>query len=157
MQNQMVETIIGALVVLVAAFFLWFAYGQTEQPAGPGYTLTARMDNATGISAGTDVRIAGIKVGTVLSTELDPQTYTANIAFTVQNDVELPEDSSIRIAQEGLFGGSFVQIQVGGDFENLLHDGGQIVQTQGSIDIIGLIQRAMFGGANGGGGNGNGE
>jgi phospholipid/cholesterol/gamma-HCH transport system substrate-binding protein len=151
MNNQMVETIIGAIVVVVAAVFLWFAYGQTEQAAGPGYTLSAQMDNATGIGAGTDVRIAGIKVGTVTSTELDPLTYTANIVFTVQNDVELPEDSSIRIAQEGLFGGSFVQIQVGGDFENLLADGDEIVHTQGSIDIIGLIQRAMFGGGNGNG------
>ncbi len=148
MKNQMVETVIGAAVVVVAAVFLVFAYGQTEQAAGPGYTLSARMDNATGISAGTDVRIAGIKVGTVLSTELDPQTYTATIAFTVQNDVELPEDSSIRIAQEGLFGGSFVQVQVGGDFENLLGDGDEIVHTQGAVDIIGLIQRAIFGGGN---------
>ena len=151
MKNQMVETIIGALVVVVAAVFLWFAYGQTEQAAGPGYALSARLDNATGVSAGTDVRIAGIKVGTVTSTELDPLTYTATVNFTVENSVELPEDSSIRIAQEGLLGGSFLQIQVGGDFENMLADGDEIVHTQGSIDIIGLIQRAMFGGGNNGG------
>jgi len=97
------------------------------------------------------VRIAGIKVGTVTGTELDPLTYTATIHFTVENSVELPEDSSIRIAQEGLLGGSFLQIQVGGDFENILADGDEIVHTQGSIDIIGLIQRAMFGGGNNGG------
>jgi len=149
MSNQMVETIIGAVVIAVAAFFLFFAYGQTEQAAGPGYVLSARMDNATGISAGTDVRIAGIKVGTVTRTELDAINYSARIHFTVQTDIELPEDSSIRVAQEGLFGGSFIQVQVGGDFENLLGEGDEVFQAQGSIDIVGLIQRAMFGGNNG--------
>lgn len=149
MKNQMVETIIGAAVIAVAVVFLVFAYGQTEQAAGPGYTLTATMDNATGIGAGTDVRISGIKVGTVTATELDSLNYSARIYFTVQNDIELPEDSSIRVAQEGLFGGSFIQVQVGGDFENLLADGDEVFQAQGSIDIIGLIQRAMFGGGNG--------
>lgn len=151
MKSHMAETIIGAVVVVVAAVFLVFAYGQTEQTTGGGYTLTARMDNATGIGAGTDVRIAGIKVGTVLATELDPRTYTATLSFTVQDNIELPEDSSLRVAQEGLFGGSFIQIQVGGDFENMLGDGDEIVHTQGSVDIIGLIQRAMFGGTNNGG------
>jgi phospholipid/cholesterol/gamma-HCH transport system substrate-binding protein len=146
MKNQTVETLIGAIVIIVAVGFLYFAYGQTEQAAGPGYTLQATMDNATGISAGTDVSISGIKVGTVTQTELDAQTYAARIWFTVQNDIELPEDSSIRVAQEGLFGGSFIQVQVGGDFENLLGDGDEVFQAQGSIDIIGLIQRAMFGG-----------
>lgn len=146
MRNHMVENIVGALVIIIAAIFLYFAYGQTEQTSGNGYTLTARMDSATGVTAGTDVRIAGIKVGTVTSAELDPITYTAVLTFTVEEGIELPEDSSIRIAQEGLLGGSYVQVQVGGDFDNLLADGGEIVHTQGSIDIIGLIQRAMFGG-----------
>jgi len=148
MKSHLVETIVGAAVIGVAIFFLVFAYGQTEQAAGPGYVLSARMDNATGISAGTDVRLSGIKVGTVTRTELDLVNYSARVYFTVQQDIELPEDSSIRVAQEGLFGGTFIQVQVGGDFENLLADGDEVFQAQGSIDIIGLIQRAMFGGGN---------
>jgi phospholipid/cholesterol/gamma-HCH transport system substrate-binding protein len=149
MQNQLVETIVGAVVVAVAVIFLVFAYGKTEQTSGAGYTLTARVDNAAGISVGTDVRVAGIKVGTVTNTSLDELTYNAVLELTVSEDVELPEDSSMRVASEGLLGGSFIALQVGGDFENMLGDGDEIVHAQGSIDIVGLIQRAMFGGNNG--------
>ena len=150
MKDQLVETLIGAVVIVVAAVFLIFAYGQTEQTSGGGYTLTAKIDNAAGVTVGTDVRIAGIKVGTVTETRLDEQTMIAVLEFTVESGIELPEDSSMRIASEGLLGGSYVMIQVGGDYENILRDGDEIVHTQGSIDIVGLIQRAMFGGSNSG-------
>ena len=149
MSNQMVETIIGAAVIAVATFFLFFAYGQTEQTSGGSYTLTASFDNVAGVTVGTDVRIAGIKVGTVTAARLDLLTYNAELEFTVQQDIELPEDSSIRVASESLLGGTYLLIQVGGDFDNMLGDSDEVFQTQGTVDIVGLIQRAMFGGSNG--------
>ena len=147
MKSHLVETIVGAVVIAVAIIFLVFAYGQTEQTSRAGYTLIARVDNAAGITVGTDVRMSGIKVGTVIETRLDPITYDAILELSVEEGIDLPEDSSMRVASEGLLGGSYIALQAGGDFDNLLGDGDEILLAQGSIDIIGLIQRAMFGGA----------
>ncbi len=149
MKDHLVETLIGAAVIAVATLFLFFAYGQTEQTSGGGYTLTATLDNAAGIGVGTDVRIAGIKVGTVTSAELNKTTYNAVLEFTVESDIDLPEDSSLRVAIEGILGGTYLAIQVGGEFETMLRDGDEIVHTQGSLDIVGLIQRAVFGAGGG--------
>ncbi len=147
MKDHLVETLVGAAVIVIAVMFLGFAYGQTEQTSSEGYTLTAKIQSAAGISVGTDVRIAGIKVGTVTGTRLDPITYRAIIEFTVEEGIELPEDSSMRVAIEGILGGNFISLSPGGDYDNLLSDGGEIAHAQGSIDIVGLIQRFAFGGA----------
>lgn len=146
MTEHLVETLVGAVVVAVAIIFLTFAYGQTEQTSGDSYTLSAKVMNASGISVGTDVRIAGIKVGTVIATELDETSYRAVLYFTVETGIELPEDSSMKVAIEGILGGNFIALSPGGDYENLLADGGEIIHAQGSIDIVGLIQRFAFSG-----------
>jgi len=148
MKEHLVETLVGAAVILVAVVFLTFAYGQTEQTSSDSYTLSAKVANAAGITVGTDVRIAGIKVGTVTRTTLDPITYRAVLEFSVEQGIELPEDSSLRVGIEGLLGGNFIAVSPGGDYENLLADGGEIIHAQGSIDIIGLIQRFAFGSGN---------
>jgi len=150
MKEHLVETLVGAAVIAVAVIFLSYAYSHTEQTSSAGYTLTAKVQNAAGITVGTDVRIAGIKVGTVTDTHLDPITYQAILEFTVEQGIELPEDSSMKVAIEGLLGGNFIAVSPGGDFDNLLGDGGEIIHAQGSIDIIGLIQRFAFGGVDDG-------
>ncbi len=153
MKNHLVETLIGAAVIAVAAFFLFFAYGQTDPITGDTYTIVARVDNAVGVTAGTDVLIAGVKRGTVTSVDLDDR-YRAVITMEIQGDVELPEDSSMRIGQEGLMGGTFVRLEVGGSDEFMLADGDELAFATGSVDLIGLLQQSVFGG---GGGNNNGS
>ncbi len=147
MSNQMVETLVGAAVVAVAAFFLFFAYGQTDQISGETYTIFATVESAAGIHPGTDVTIAGVKMGTVASVELNDR-YRAEIALLIESNIELPEDSSMRTAFEGLFGGSYIRLDLGGS-DVMLEDGDELAFATGSIDIVGLIQRAMFGGGNG--------
>jgi phospholipid/cholesterol/gamma-HCH transport system substrate-binding protein len=144
MQNNSFETLMGALVIFVAAGFLYFAYTSTSIGSLGGYDLKARFASADGIATGTDVRLHGIKIGRVSSLELDPKNYAAIVQISIRNDVQIPDDSSIKITSAGIMGSSYLAIQPGGS-EKVLPAGGEITNTQGSIDLMGLIGRAIYG------------
>lgn len=144
MQNNTVETLIGAIVVAVAAAFLFFAYSSTQSGTINGYDVKASFGSADGIATGADVRLHGIKVGTVSSIELDPKNYDAIVHLSLRNDVHVPDDSSIKVISSLLGGNSYLSIQPGGS-DKMLGAGGVITNTQGSIDLMGLIGRAIYG------------
>jgi phospholipid/cholesterol/gamma-HCH transport system substrate-binding protein len=108
-----------------------------------GYRVVAEFDRAEGVSIGTDVRISGIKVGSVVEQTLDPATYFARVVMSIKPEVKLPEDSSVKVALEGLLGGAYLSIEPGGS-ESYIPDGGRIEITQGSIDVVGLLGQAVF-------------
>jgi phospholipid/cholesterol/gamma-HCH transport system substrate-binding protein len=142
--NNMVETLIGAVVVLIAVGFLVFAYSSTSAGSLSGYSVEARFTSADGINAGTDVRLHGIKIGTVSSVDLDPRTYMAVVHMNVRSDVPIPDDSAIKVTSTGLLGNPYLSIQPGGSPKNIAANG-QIPNTQGSVDLMGLIGRAIYG------------
>ena len=141
MSNSVAEAVIGAAVLATAAGFVLYA-GQTRglQLARDSYELHASFRSAEGITVGTDVRLAGIKVGSVQALELDPASYRAEARFTVQSDLMLPEDSDVKIASEGLLGGSFLEITPGAS-EFMLAAGDEVVNTQGSVNLLNLLMR----------------
>ncbi len=141
MTNTVAETMIGALVVAVAGgFVVYAAQSAGMQSSRDSYALTAAFRSVEGISVGTDVRLAGIKVGSVSDMVLDPATYEARLRFTVRSDLEIPEDSDVKIASEGLLGGSFLELTPGAsDF--MLGDGGEVLNTQSSVDLLNLLMR----------------
>ncbi len=144
MQNNTVETLIGALVVAVAAGFLFFAYTSTSSGSINGYDLKAAFNSADGIATGSDVRLHGIKIGTVSSIDLDPKTYQAIVHLSVRNDVHIPDDSSVKVVSSLLGGNSYLSVQPGGS-DKMLESGGVITNTQGSIDLMSLIGRVIYG------------
>ena len=154
MQNSIVETLIGAVVIAVAAVFLFFAYTSTGSAPVSGYNVIANFNRADGVNIGTDVRLSGIKVGTVSRLALDPKTYNAVVTISLENTVKLPEDSSVRITSEGLLGSQYLSIEPGGS-EDYIKPGGEIENTQGTIDLLGLLSKAVFG-ATGGAASGGG-
>nr|MDJ0859891.1 MlaD family protein [Dinoroseobacter sp.] len=108
MSNTSTEVVTGAAVLAIAVGFLVFVSNSTGlSRAGGGYDLVASFRSADGISIGTDVRLAGVKVGTVTSLALNPETYRADTTITVSGSVEIPDDSAIAISSEGLLGGNF--------------------------------------------------
>ena len=144
MQNSIVETLIGAAVVAVAVLFLAFAYSSTGSGAVSGYEVLAKFNRADGVNVGTDVRLSGIKVGTVAKMSLDPKTYNAVVTIALANDVKLPDDSSVRITSEGLLGNQYLSIEPGSSMTTIMA-GGEIENTQGAIDLVGLLGKAVFG------------
>lgn len=144
MQNNTFETLIGAIVVAVAVGFLYFAYSSTHVGSVNGYDVKATFSSADGIASGADVRLHGIKVGTVSSIDLDPKTYNAVVHLSLRDDVKIPDDSSVRVISSLLGGNAYLAIQPGGS-EKMLMAGGVITNTQGSIDLMGLIGRVIYG------------
>jgi phospholipid/cholesterol/gamma-HCH transport system substrate-binding protein len=148
MQNNTVETLIGAIVVLVAVGFLAFAYTTTSSGSITGYELRARFSSADGIAPGADIRLHGIKIGSVSSIDLDPRTYNAIVRLNIREDVKIPDDSSVKVISSLLGGNSYLAVQPGGS-DRMLTAEGEITNTQGSVDLMGLIGRAIYGNTGG--------
>lgn len=144
MQNNTVETLIGAIVVVVAAIFVVYTLRTTDTGGVSGYDVQAVFASADGVNPGTDVRLHGIKIGTVSGLELDPKSYQAIVHISIRNGVQVPDDSSIRVTSSGLLGSSYLSVQPGGSAK-MLTQGGKILDTQGSIDLMSLIGRALYG------------
>lgn len=140
------EIIAGALVLAVAAAFL--AYGARFVDLGgagsDAYPLSASFRSAEGISVGTDVRLAGVRVGTVTALELDPATFRARADFLLDPSVEIPDDSQVAISSEGLLGGNFVEILPGGSPFNYAA-GDEVLDTQGAVSLISLLMKYVSG------------
>jgi phospholipid/cholesterol/gamma-HCH transport system substrate-binding protein len=138
-----VEIVTGAAVLLLAAGFLGYAVAHTGRSAGSGYELTAKFDHIDGLGVGSDVRIGGVKVGSVEQTGLDPKTYQALVTLSVRDSIGVPDDSSAVVTSDGLLGGKYLAIQPGGDAKMLPH-GGEITVTQGSISLESLLGKFIF-------------
>lgn len=138
LKEHVAEALAGLAVLAIAGWFLAFALGRTGASGTDSYELKARFPNATGITVGSDVRVSGMKVGTVTSQSLDPGTFQAVVTLSVDKAVTLPLDSSAAITSEGLLGGSFIALVPGGDPEKLA-PGDEITDTQGATDLLGLI------------------
>ena len=143
MSGNFVETLIGAMVLSVACFFLYFSYDKADAGAVSGYSLSARFDKVDGVKIGSDVMLAGIKVGTVIEQSLDPKEYLAVLQISLATDVQLPDDSAIKIASDGLLGGKYLSIDPGGS-ETFLEAGDEIRFTQGAVDLTELIGKAIY-------------
>ncbi len=143
-RHSAIEIATGAAVLLIAGGFLVYAVANTGQHIGAGYTLHAEFDHADGLGTGAEVRIAGVKVGSVQGISLNTKTYQADVAFSVQRDVSLTTDSSATISTDGLLGGKYLALATGGD-EASLKPGATITITQGSVNLESLLGAYIFG------------
>jgi phospholipid/cholesterol/gamma-HCH transport system substrate-binding protein len=144
MRDQIAETLVGAVVLAIAAVFLTYSLTTAERTGRGGYPLSARFGSVDGLATGADVRLSGVKVGSVSGIRLDPTTYNAVVDFTVAQGVQIPTDSSASLKNEGLLGGVFLDIQPGGE-EDPLPPGGEIEYGQGAIDVIRLLSEFVTG------------
>ena len=145
MNSRLVESLIGAVVLVVAGGFLYVAYTTTDVAGRDGYPLLARFERVGGLNLGADVRLSGIKVGTVTREELDPDTYQAVVHFVIDRAVRLPDDSAASITSDGLLGDTYLELQPGGS-PDYLAPGDQIEFTEEPIDIWSLVSKAVFSG-----------
>ena len=145
MAENRAEILAGAVVLAVAAGFLGWSLGGDRLTGGAGsYVLTASFRSVEGIRAGSDVRLAGVKVGTITDLTLNPETFFADAVVEVDAGLKLPTDSAILISSEGLLGGNFVELVPGGA-EEILAPGDEIEDTQGSISLLTLLMKWVGG------------
>ncbi|MEX0284005.1 MAG: outer membrane lipid asymmetry maintenance protein MlaD [Paracoccaceae bacterium] len=145
MTTHTTEVIVGGLVLAGAIGFAVYA-GQAAglSRGGAGYELTASFRSLEGVSVGTDVRLAGVKIGTVSDMELDIESYRADATVTIQDGILIPDDSALVISSEGLLGGNFVEVNPGGSLDYFAA-GDEFSDTQGSISLISLLVKFVAG------------
>lgn len=147
MGRNIIETIVGALVLLVAGFFVFYAFAKSDSRAPGGYEIFARFGRIDGLKKGADVTLSGVKVGTVTAVDLDRKTYQAVVHLAVVAGVNLPADTSAKIVSESLLGGMIVVLEPGGS-KKMIPAGDEIEKTQDAVSLTELISKIMYGSVN---------
>ena len=146
MSENTTEVAVGGLVLALAVVFSIFVFQSTGLSSSPpSYPIHASFRSAEGITVGTDVRLAGVKIGTVSAIDLDSNTYRAVSVISLKDDIQIPEDSALVISSEGLLGGNYVEVIPGASFDYLA-SGDEILDTQGSVSLISLLMKFVSGG-----------
>jgi len=143
--RNIVETIVGALVLVVAGVFVFYAFAKSDRTGPDGYEVTARFGRIDGLKRGADVTMSGVKIGSVTSVDLDRKTYQAIVHMAVSSNVPIPADTNAKIVSESLLGGMVVVLDPGGD-KMMIKAGGEITNTQDAISFTELLAKFMFSG-----------
>jgi phospholipid/cholesterol/gamma-HCH transport system substrate-binding protein len=146
MQRNVLETVMGAVVLIAAAGFLYLVSITVGVRTSDGYNLVMKFDRGGSVNPGTDVRIAGAKVGTVVAKSFDPVNYQAVVTVNIDSSVKLPKDTTAVITSDGLLGDNYVLLEIGGD-EDTLKPNDQIVHVQGALNLADLINKFVVGGS----------
>ncbi len=146
MRRNLIETIVAAIVLLVAGAFVVFVVDQTQPPSVEGYALTARFAQAPTLTAGAEVRIAGVAVGRVQRVDLDAKRYDVEVAMVILPQVKLASDTQAVISYDGLLGDAVVMLRPGRSGE-LLAAGDRIRDTESPVNIVDQFGRYIFGGS----------
>lgn len=144
MGNNLVESLLGAVVLVVAGLFLVFAYSTTNVRTVGGYEVIAKFERVDGLNTGSDVKLSGIKVGTVFEQKLEPNTYLAIVRMNINSNVKLPVDTAAQVTSDGLLGSNFVALVPGGE-DKLIPAGGEIKFTQSPVNVVQLLGKFVFG------------
>ena len=143
MKRNIIETVLGAVVLLVAGLFLAFAYSTTDIRPVTGYTVTARFNAIDGLTEGSDVRVGGVKVGSVAGQSVDMTEFRAVVRMTIRPEIRLPEDSVASVSSEGLLGGKYIRIDPGASTTRL-SDGGEFTKTRDIVSLEELLGKVIF-------------
>ena len=143
MKRSVVETVLGAVVLLVALVFLAFSYKTANVGAASGYRLSANFSGIGGLKIGDDVQVSGVKIGQVDRIELDPATFLARVTLDIDPSIKVSEDTAAIISSTSLLGGRYLQLEPGGS-EELLPDGGVIQYTQAPQNLEQLLGQFIF-------------
>ncbi len=142
-RHGVAETLTGAVVLLIAGGFLAYAVAHSGRASGAGSPLQAQFDHIDGLALGSDVKIGGVKVGTVTDEHIDPSSFRAVVSFTVQDNIKLPKDTAAIITSESLLGGKYISLSPGGDSTDL-KPGQTITITQSSVSLEELLGKFIF-------------
>ncbi len=143
MRRNIIETATGAIVILVAVVFLVFSYSVSDLRPAEGYDVIAKFNAVDGLAVGSDVRVAGVKIGTVVDQTIDQEEYRAVVRMKINPEIELTKDTVVRISSAGLLSGKYVKLEPGGAKEKLAA-GGELTNTKDVISLEELLGKVIF-------------
>jgi phospholipid/cholesterol/gamma-HCH transport system substrate-binding protein len=139
------------LFILLGFAALAYLATQTTSVAnfsqGDSYVLKARFTNIGQLKLRAPVKLAGVRIGSVESIELDSLKLDALVRISIDKRYsEVPDDSSAAIFTSGLLGDQYVGIQPGGS-PDMFEEGGEFVLTQSSMQLEDLIGKFLVSGS----------
>lgn len=143
MKRNHIETVLGAVVLVVAVIFFGFSYSAASVGNISGYQISARFTGLGGLGIGDSVQISGVKIGSVAKIELNPTDYMAKVTIAIEDKIKLPTDTSALISSESLLGGKYMELQPGADDE-FLKAGDEITMTQSPQNLEQLLGKFIF-------------
>lgn len=143
MKRSVIETVLGAVVLLVAGIFFFFAYASSDIRPTQGYEIQARFNAIDGLTIGSDARVGGVKVGTVTDLNIDHNTYQAVTTMTIENRIKLPDDTQAVISSDGLLGGKYVRLEPGKSEKSMVA-GSELTNTKDVISLEELLGKVIF-------------
>lgn len=143
MKKNPIETILGFCVLIFAGLFLYMASSRVETKKIEGYTVSANFLKIGGLDVGSDVRISGIKVGSVLATKLNKDDFTADVYLIIDSSIRLPIDTKAAIADVGIMGDKYVRLEPGKS-QATIGDGGKILKTENYKSLEDSVSEFIF-------------
>ena len=143
MKRSVIETVLGAVVLVIAAVFLFYSYKTANVKSVSGYEVTADFSGIGGLSVGDDVQISGVKIGSIIGVDLDAETYLARVRMSIDPSVKLPDDTAALISSESLLGGRYMALEPGAS-EDMIPSGGRIPYTQAPQNLEQLLGQFIF-------------
>ncbi|MFT6106341.1 MAG: phospholipid/cholesterol/gamma-HCH transport system substrate-binding protein [Rickettsiales bacterium] len=143
MKNNLFEVIVGTFVLACAVYFFFFSFNKSGISTSATYQISAIFNSIDGVSSGSDVKIAGVKIGSIAGEKIDPITYRAILSLDINKNIKIPSDSSAKILSSGLLGGKYVGIEIGAE-EEMLEEGGKIQFTQSGVNFEELLGKFIF-------------
>ena len=143
MNQRLIETAMGAVMLLLGLSALYTVYASSQVTTAGGYKVTVRFNKVGGLQEGNAVRIAGLQVGSIVTQKLDPETYDAVLELTIRPDVKLPADTEAEVSSDGLLGGKFVQLTPGKS-KDMIQPNGKIERAKGVVALEEMVGRMIF-------------
>jgi phospholipid/cholesterol/gamma-HCH transport system substrate-binding protein len=143
MKRNVIETVLGAVVLGVAFLFLAFSYSSASMGSSNGYAVKANFSGVGGLSVGDKVVISGVKVGQVSKIELNNEKFLAEVTMDIGNQYKLPDDTAALISSESLLGGLYMQLEPGAS-EEMIEPNGLIEYTQAPQNLEQLLGQFIF-------------
>ncbi len=143
MKRNVIETVLGGVVLIIAGVFLVISYNSSDLRPVEGYKVMAKVNSIDGLVVGSDVRIAGVKVGSVIDQRIDPEDYRAVVTMTVIPSIKLPTDTLVRVSSNGLLGDKYIKLEPGGK-ETFIQPGKELADTKDVISLEELLGKVIF-------------
>lgn len=143
MKRSVIETVLGAVVLLVAGVFFFFAYASSDIRPTQGYEIEARFNAIDGLTVGSDARVGGVKVGTVTDMRIDQNTYQAVTTLNIESRIKLPDDTQAVISSDGLLGGKYVRLEPGKS-KTVFAEGSELTDTKDVVSLEELLGKVIF-------------
>lgn len=159
MKKYSLEFVVGifVLVGLICVAYLTVKLGKMEMFSSKGYMVTAKFSSITGLRVGAAVELSGVQVGKVTGISLyeslppgvaagyaGPVNYRAEVTMQLQEGLVLADDSIASVKTSGLIGDKYISLSVGGS-PDLIEQGGEITETESTVDLESLISKYAFG------------